>query len=275
MNNLLFAGFCRLKKSKIFLIFIAFMFAAGLDAPIRQYMNMKKTGFVHVLDHAFFMHVMYMGVITAVFISLFIGTEYSDGTIRNKLATGHSRISIYLSNLILCTAASALISLSYMIACACAGIPLLGFFQMDASTAVALILCDLMIGATYSSLFLLAAMLIHSKAVLSVVTILSAFLLLFAATYLFSMLSQPQMRTDYVMGANGEVESSKPVPNESYVSGTKREAYEFLMEFLPSGQDIILVTQNAPLPRIFVYDGLIILVSSLAGMLGFIKKDIK
>ena len=54
-----------------------------------------------------------MGLVAAVFISLFVGSEYSDGTIRNKLVVGHSRMRIYLANLIVCSIACVLISLAY------------------------------------------------------------------------------------------------------------------------------------------------------------------
>lgn len=275
MNKLLSAGFIRLKKSKIFWTLVIMMFALGLYVPIKQYFEMKKYGYQYSLDSVFFMHIMFMGVIIATFCSLFVGTEYSDGTIRNKLIVGHSRIDIYLSNLIICATASAAISLSYMIACACAGIPLLGFFEMDAKMAAILILCDFAISATYAALFTFAAMLIHNKASLAVVAVISAFMLLFAATYLYSALSQPEMRTDYIISESGELEQSEPVPNEFYVTGTKRKVYEFLLEFLPSGQDVILMYGDAPLSRILLYDCLIILVSSGAGIAGFLKKDIK
>lgn len=275
MNNLLSAGFARLKKSKIFWILVIFMFAMGLYMPVSRYFDMKKYGYAVSLDNVFFLHVMFMGVITAVFISLFLGTEYSDGAIRNKLVVGHSRIAIYFSSLIVCVAASAFLSLAFMAACACTGLPLLGFFKMDIQMAAALILCDLAISATYSALFTFAAMLVHNKAILSTVTILAAFLLLFAAAYLYSALSQPEMRTDYVIGESGAVENGGLVPNESYVSGTKRDVYEFLMEFLPSGQDVILCVGDAPIQRLLAYDCLIILVSSGAGLFGFLKKDIK
>ncbi|MGY3662454.1 MAG: hypothetical protein ACXAHE_00930 [Roseburia sp. 1XD42-69] len=40
---------------------------------------------------------------------MFLGTDYSDGTIRNKLTVGHTRTNIYLANLIVTFAAGLLI----------------------------------------------------------------------------------------------------------------------------------------------------------------------
>ncbi len=42
-----------------------------------------------------------IGVVIAIFTSLFLGVEYSEGAIRNKISMGHKRTAIYLSNLIL------------------------------------------------------------------------------------------------------------------------------------------------------------------------------
>ena len=50
-----------------------------------------------------------MGLVAAILTSMFIGSEYSDGTIRNKLVVGHSRMRIYLANLIVCSVACVLI----------------------------------------------------------------------------------------------------------------------------------------------------------------------
>lgn len=66
-----------------------------------------------VLDGCLFEGLPLMGLVSAIFTSLFIGSEYSDGTIRNKLVVGHSRMRIYLANLIVCSIASILISLAY------------------------------------------------------------------------------------------------------------------------------------------------------------------
>ena len=105
MSRLLCAGVIRLKKSRLLWLFCGLMSALGLLSPIQLYLQAQKYDFTASIDQPFFSHIMYMGVISAVFISLFIGAEYSNGTVRNKLIVGHSRTDIYFSNLILCIAA--------------------------------------------------------------------------------------------------------------------------------------------------------------------------
>ena len=46
-----------------------------------------------------------MILVIAVFVSLFFGTEYSDGTLRNKLIGGYTRGQIYVSQFIVNAAA--------------------------------------------------------------------------------------------------------------------------------------------------------------------------
>ena len=69
------------------------------------------------LDSDYYMNASYMviGVVAALMISLLIGTEFSSGTIRNKLIAGHSRASVYLSNLIVCIASEIIINAIYII----------------------------------------------------------------------------------------------------------------------------------------------------------------
>lgn len=275
MNKLLSAGMMHLRKNKIFPILAVFMSALGLYMPIGGYLDMKKYQFNHTLDDVFFTHIMLTGIVTAIFCSLFTGTEYSDGTIRNKLIVGHSRSAIYLSNLIVCTIAGIALSLCYITTCACAGIPLLGFLQMDIKTAALLILCNSAISIAYTSMFTLAAMLIHSKAALATVSIITAFFLLFVSSIIHSSLSQPEMRTDYIMDASGEIAETKTVPNEFYPTGTKRKIYEFLMEFLPSGQSVLLLYGEIPYARIIAFDCFILVSCTGIGLLAFQKKDIK
>ncbi len=273
MSRLLCAGVIRLKKSRLLWLFCGLMSALGLLSPIQLYLQAQKYDFTASIDQPFFSHIMYMGVISAVFISLFIGAEYSNGTVRNKLIVGHSRTDIYFSNLILCIAACFFISASYMIPNACAGLLLLGPFALPPKSVAILIFCLLCISFTITTLFTMAAMLLHTKAGIAVTTILAAFLLLFAASYLAASLQQPKELEDYIITADGEFELGEPVPNRHYVSGTKRQIYRFLLEFLPQGQCILLISGELPVGRALIYDAILAVFTTGAGLLGFRKKD--
>lgn len=104
MIKLLNANLIRLKKDKALRIGIIFMFIMGVFTPVMHYIDMKKSGYQITLDNGFFNNVLFCVILSSVFCSLYVGTEYSDGTIRNKVVIGHTRMSIYFSNLIVCIA---------------------------------------------------------------------------------------------------------------------------------------------------------------------------
>ena len=62
-------------------------------------MQMKESGANYLLDPFLFHFLLVMGVLLSVFVSLYVGTEYHDGTLRNKLISGSSRNAVYGSNL--------------------------------------------------------------------------------------------------------------------------------------------------------------------------------
>ena len=103
MNKLLSANFFRLRKNKCFWGSLAFMFVIGIASPLLRYRDMKQSGYINNLDNGFFMCALFIGIILAVFCSLFIGTEHNDGTIRNKIIVGQKRETIYLSNMVTCS----------------------------------------------------------------------------------------------------------------------------------------------------------------------------
>lgn len=131
MSKLLSANFIRLRKDKFFWIGMIFMLAAGISFPVMRYMDMRQTQTINNIDNGFFGCALFIGIVMAVFCSLFIGTEYSDGTIRNKVIIGQKRVSIYLANFIICSIVSIVMCAMFFIPYLCIGIPLLGFFEMD------------------------------------------------------------------------------------------------------------------------------------------------
>ena len=102
-------------------------------------------------------------------------------------------------------------------------------------------------------------------------------MLMFSA-FIFSELSNPEMWEEYVYvdEETGEIVTEPAEPNPFYVSGTKREVYEFLMLFLPSGQTFLIAGgELSHAGEMAAYSVLIVIASSAAGMYFFQKKDIK
>ena len=110
MDKLLRADFSRLFKSKEFWICAALMLAVSVGNAFRTINSAKNflSDTKFYIDEYVFSLAPYTAVISAVLISLFLGTEYSDKTIRNKLIIGYTRTSIYLANFIICFAGSAI-----------------------------------------------------------------------------------------------------------------------------------------------------------------------
>ena len=92
--------------------------------------------------------------------------------------------------------------------------------------------------------------------------ILLAFILIFIAGYSYT--------------ENG-VTVEKPEPkNPNYIDGTKRQVYEFLQNFTPGGQIIVIDNMSVDKPVILaVYDGIILLAATGFGMVIFRRKDLK
>ena len=106
------------------------MLAAGIFFPVMRYMDMRQTQTINRIDNGFFGCALFIGIVMAVFCSLFIGTEYSEGTIRNKIIIGQKRGAVYLSNFITCSLVSVVMCMAFFIPYLCIGIPLLGFFEI-------------------------------------------------------------------------------------------------------------------------------------------------
>lgn len=277
MNNLLSANFSRLKKDKFFWLTMIVMFAWGLFAAGMQiYNSMKyKMAYEITMDSILFGYCWVIGVVCAVFSSMYIGSDYSDGTVRNKLIVGHKRSSIYLSNLVTVSAVMVLSCITFLISVSALGFPFIKEIAIDFKTVVILILCSIPMIIAYSAIFTMISMTNQNKAVVAIISIILAFGLFFAATVIRSMLeSEPTIPTGFEITANGELIMGESVPNPYYLTGMKRKLFEFLYDFLPSGQSEQLMSSkySALMP---VYSLIITAVSTIAGIGILKKKNIK
>lgn len=305
MRNLLRANFSRLLKSKIF--YLAIIAMAGLAAFIiwNQWDEVREYNTVVTVDYALFLCQVVFGIVAAIFVSLFVGVEYNDGTIRNKLLVGRKRVDVYLANFITCAAALAVVY------AASAAVALgLGMLLLEPSAVPAKHLwiafgMGLFTVLAYAAIYNFVAMLLSNRTYTAIVSILLAFGLMICGTYVRNRLDQPEFiqqlahtaagsdaAADYVeMDAHtGNVETAmtvnedgeftqmalETVPNPLYPSGAERERLQFFMDLNPYGQTIELAMLNIPHPeRVVLMDLGIVLIFCLGGVVLFRRKDIK
>lgn len=277
MSRLLCAGFSRLKKSKCFWACMIFMFLYAVFMRWTQYMDSKSWGYLSSMDDGFFSYTALIGILLSAFISLYIGTEYSDGTLRNKLVIGHTRPAIYLSNLIVCLTAGLLMCLSFLCASLFAGMALVEPFQGSVREIIILTVTSFMMTFSFTALLTLTAMICQNRAITAVINILAVFFLLFASLMIASYLNQPEMYDAYsYTDESGELINVEAEPNPNYPRGATRKVYEFLEDFLPSGQ-VMQFNMSTPEEPAFLclYSGTILLVSTGVGISIFREKNIK
>lgn len=274
MNKLLSANFMRLKKDTFFWIGMMFMLAAGVFFPVMRYMDGKQTGAIHPIDNGFFGCSLFIGVVMAVFCSLFIGTEYSDGVIRNKIVIGHKRASLYLANFITCAIVSAAMCGAFFLPYLCIGLPLLGFFEMDIKRVLLFALAVLMLAIAFSSIFTLISMLNHHKAMAAILCVLLAFLLLVVGAQMNRMLSEPETNKGLVM--TGSSQEYEEIPNPKYLDEGERDMVQFFYDVVPGGQVIQCMSLEAVnIARLPLYSLLLVILTTGAGVMFFKRKDLK
>ena len=277
MNKLLSAGFSRLWKNKFFWLGMILLPGFLAFALFSNYYDMKQYNFSFTLDGFLYGCFLLIGMFTSIFAALFLGTEYSDGTIRNKLVIGHSRTAVYLSSLAVCFVSSLLVCLATSFVTYALGIPLFGTPETPVLTTVQEYAYGVLMIAALSGIFTLLAMMITSKSVSAIVCTVGIFALLFVSMYILKRLLTPEMiEYGYDMAVDGSVIPLEH-PNPRYLTGTARKVYEFFQDFLPTGQGMQLAQfgylqhpLQACLCSLFVTAA-----TTAGGILAFKKRNLK
>lgn len=160
MYKLLNASFFRLKKNKIFYFIIVVSIVMALFVLYSRYTDELKDiqyGFpltdLKTTDRLLIDNLVIIGFLMSLFTSLFVGTEYSDGVIRNKLIAGHSRISVYIANFIMSVVVGIIVEVIYLLIVASIGIPMFGGIQIPISDFLYVLLDSFMIIVFYACIF--------------------------------------------------------------------------------------------------------------------------
>lgn len=273
MIKLLNATLTRLRKSKIFWILSIFSIGFALVIINTQYGDMRDFGETVEIGELVLSYPTIIGIVIAIFISLFLGVEYSDGAIRNKISVGHRRKNIYLSNLIVSSVVSLFFYAIFLCTIVAIGIPLFGLGTVPISLILMKILVLALVIIAYSSIFTFVAMICSNKTIISIITILLAFGMTVFSSYCYTMLTAPETVPEAI-DENGETKIEE-VPNPKYPSPEKRKMYQTLLDIIPAGQTLQMQERNSNLEILLVYSLGVIVIFTGSGLVLFKKKELK
>lgn len=262
MRKLIFANMTRLRKNKLFWAGIVISMAYSVFLLIMNYLEMLISPEAEImpLNWYFLSAVSVAGIFCAVFCGLFIGTEYNDGTMRNKLIAGHKRTDIYLANVIIIFLAEVIISLVACIVVLIIGIPLFGCYFVYPMRFALNIFCGILMLGAFAGVFSLIAMLSSNKA-----TSATACMITYVLLFVIGNLLRVKVFSNYGM-----------MPSVNASDETLRLVMEFLYDFLPTGQSFQISSGVILHPYRFpLYAIINIGLTTVCGLAIFKKKDLK
>lgn len=235
MNRLLSANFLRIKLNIFFwgFVILTIMYALfSIAVPIINIETIEKVG--KSFDDIYFNFVPAISFFIAMFVSLFVGTDYSDGAIRNKVIAGTTRTSIYLSNVVTTFIVFTALVLM-LLTLSLIGIPFLGTFEMDIFHVALYIVIILFVTMVFSAIFAFIAMMCPNKAITVVISIVVLLGLIIFSAQIDNTLKQPEFLSDIYI-VDGSLVQENETPNPKYITGNLRSVYEYILDLSPTGQ---------------------------------------
>lgn len=257
MRRLLSADMTRMLRSKWFWLCLGGMLAISVAFVVMQYTAVDYTV---PLSRVIFLPMSFYGITTAALISMFVGEDFSDGFIRNKIVAGRSRYSIFASNLAVSSLACIIIYLVVTLFTAS-----IGSFLFEADIISAKLVRYLLLGTgtclAYACIYCSIVMICQTKSTATVLCMGMAFALLCASLHTNQVMIQPQYK-------NGEL-------NAAYVAGFAKQVYAFLHDLNPTGQAAQLSTMEIFYPVQWIVCDLVWIVAAGIMSIFFQRKNIK
>lgn len=277
MRKLLAANFSRLQKDRIFrciLVAVVVLSFVNIFNSASSYEAMLSRGVVVSLDDFYFNQAPLMGIFLGLFTSLYLGTEYSDGTLRNKLVIGHKREQIYLSNFLVCAVASVVVLAVWLVVSAL-GFFLIGPLEMGVSGFLSYIAVAVSFMVSFAALFTFIGSLSSNKAMTIIYTALTFVMLAITASGFYDRLCELEFNGGMAY-IDGQFVMQEPTQNPLYLSGTVRTICQCILELMPSGQALLLNEVAIENSARAVFLSVIVTICALAlGCRLFRRKDIK
>lgn len=184
-------------------------------------------------------------IANTVMISWLVGREYEEGIFRNKVVSGHSKGSIYLSELILGVGACIILYLLFVLIFLCFNHYIIGYAPVDVSLKV--FVGGFLASACTAAILVTVSALIPHRAITGIVNILLVFAMVLVTNSLQGELGAPEYWEDYeyeevsYIGEDGNthfslepIEGSEYlVKNERYIDGPLRNVLQFTYRIFP------------------------------------------
>ncbi|MGN0265773.1 MAG: hypothetical protein ACI4DX_15630 [Oliverpabstia sp.] len=258
MRKQLSANFHRLWRSQSLWLFLGGMVCLASVFMMIQYTAMDYTV---PLSRVIFLPLSLYGIAAAAFVSVFVGTDFSDGFIRNKVVSARSRNHVVFAHMITSCTGCVLVYLA--VTAFSAGVGTF-FFENDVTTDRFILFLFLGIGMSivYGSILCMTTLLCGSKTQAIIWCMLFAMLMLFLSLHTNQILVQTRFKDGAL--------------NPHYVNGFKRIFYGILHDINPCGQAAQLSAWNYFKPiRGFICNIIWILVVTCSGCAFFRRKDLK
>ena len=279
MRNVFSANLYRLRKTRAFYIALAVMtgyalFISGICWHRHLSGELMLFGMEEPMLFAFCTGglVPFAAFILAPLLSVYLGTEFSCGTLRSKLSAGCTRSDIYFANLLTCIVAAVLLAVLYLCVVLTA-LPAVGEFHIPARQTLLLLFAGLLAFAAYASVVNMLSALLGSKTNTALVTLLLLVLTMFVTVYLADRLEMPEFVAAY--DDAGQI-LEEVVPNRYYLQPKARAVCEFVLDLLPTAQCIRISRLDVPhFSRMPLLSVLVTVCTSGIGLGGFRKKNLK
>ena len=270
MIKLLKAGFFRLKKDVIFWLFI-FLTIGMAGFTLFRYLSVEGAYLDKILNE----FIMYIGLFIAIFVSIFVGKEYGQGIIRNKIIVGHSRISIFLSNLIISIVVSLLCELIYLIIVFLIGIPLFGQMQMSFSQFAIVLLNTALVIISFCSIYNFITM-ICSEITISISICIILFVAMFVAQAALGFTANSRKYIEHAFWDNGNKYIISQEPDPNYPGDEKVKQARMLYLSIPQGQAMKIGGNDLTYSAQMAISSIILIgVVNIVGVCIFSKKELK
>ena len=278
MRKLITANFDRFSKDRFSWCVVGIVVILSLASVFNSagsFETMAARGYAMSLEDCYFNQAPLIGAFLALLISMFLGTEFSEGTIRNKLCIGHKRNEIFLSNFISCAFASIVLTAVWLLSCTLL-FGLIGPLEVEVSEFVGYIFVAMGFAVSFAALYTVIGSLSSNKAMTIIYTFAVFIILAMAASALDDRLCEPEINEIMTYNNYGAVVMQESVPNPLYLSGMIRTVCEVALELLPNGQALLLSNVAIECPaRAIVMSAVFTIVTLLVGGMLFKKKDIK